>query len=112
MVATSSTMVQNAIQAPKASSNISKAPQAVTQQTAGVTKVQNRPTQIITMESLLQNAGQLRVTSAGKGAASLIQIPSSSDGVPQFAVVSQGNIISVAGQPRVIQTQQLVSYIS
>lgn len=68
MVATSSTMVQNAIQSPKATANISKAPQTVPQQAAGVAKVQsNRPTQIFTMESLLQHAGQLRVASAGKG---------------------------------------------
>jgi hypothetical protein len=43
----------------------------------------------------------LRVTTGGKpGQTSLIQIPSST----QFAVVSQGNLLSV-GQPRVIQTQ-------
>lgn len=67
MVATSSTMVQNAIQPPKTSTNITKSPQTVAQQPAGVARVQNRPTQIITMESLLQNAQQLRVASAGKG---------------------------------------------
>lgn len=43
----------------------------------------------------------LRVTTGGKpGQTSLIQIPSST----QFAVVSQGNLLSV-GQPRVLQTQ-------
>ena len=68
MVATSSTMVQNAIQSPKATTNISKAPQTISQQAAGVAKVQpNRPAQIITMESLLQHAGQIRVASGAKG---------------------------------------------
>lgn len=68
MVATSSTMVQNAMQAPKATGNISKSPQVVPQQSTGAAKVQsNRPAQIITMESLLQHAGQLRVASATKG---------------------------------------------
>jgi len=43
----------------------------------------------------------LRVTTGGKpGQTSLIQIPSST----QFAVVSQGNLLSM-GQPRVLQTQ-------
>lgn len=43
----------------------------------------------------------LRVTTGGKpGQTSLIQIPSST----QFAVVSQGNLLSV-GQPRMLQTQ-------
>ncbi|PNF15391.1 hypothetical protein B7P43_G01014 [Cryptotermes secundus] len=66
--------------------------------------------QVISMESLLAHQKQhgtlpqgtaLRVTTGGKpGQTSLIQIPSST----QFAVVSQGNLLSV-GQPRVIQTQ-------
>lgn len=60
-------MVQNPIQTTKATAAISKTPQTVTQQGAGVAKVQNRPTQILTMESLLQNAGQLRASSGGKG---------------------------------------------
>ncbi|KAK6621385.1 hypothetical protein RUM43_011691 [Polyplax serrata] len=108
MVATSSTVVQNTIQSGKpTATHISKISPAITQASGGPNKVQNRPAQIISMESLLQNAGHLRVASAGKGTPSLIQIPSSTDGVPQFAVVSQGNVISVSGQPRVIQTQQL-----
>ncbi|EEB14431.1 nfrkb, putative [Pediculus humanus corporis] len=93
MVATSSTVVQNAIQPAKPVTHISKLTSNTNQNSASTNKGQNRPAQIISMEST----------------ASLIQIPSSTDGVPQFAVVSQGNVISVAGQPRVIQTQQITN---
>nr|CAD7200167.1 unnamed protein product [Timema douglasi] len=75
----------------------------------------NAQGQVISMESLLAHQKQhgtlpqgtaLRVTTAGKpGQTSLIQIPSTTPGgVPQFAVVSQGNLLSV-GQPRVLHTQ-------
>lgn len=67
MVATSSTVVQNAIQPTKAATHISKISPTITQTTGGPTKAQNRPAQIISMESLLQNAGHLRVASTGKG---------------------------------------------
>ncbi|PSN38505.1 hypothetical protein C0J52_24317, partial [Blattella germanica] len=66
--------------------------------------------QVISMESLMAHQKQhgtlpqgtaLRVTAGGKpGQTSLIQIPNST----QFAVVSQGNLLSV-GQSRVLQTQ-------
>ncbi|CAG2058225.1 unnamed protein product, partial [Timema podura] len=78
----------------------------------------NAQGQVISMESLLAHQKQhgtlpqgtaLRVTTAGKpGQTSLIQIPSTTPGgVPQFAVVSQGNLLSV-GQPRVLHTS--ISY--
>lgn len=50
---------------------------------------------------VISSGTALRVTTGGKpGQTSLIQIPSST----QFAVMSQGNLLSV-GQPRVLQTQ-------
>ncbi|XP_068085697.1 nuclear factor related to kappa-B-binding protein [Anabrus simplex] len=75
----------------------------------------NAQGQVISMESLLAHQKQhgtlpqgtaLRVTTTGgkPGQTSLIQIPSTTPGgVAQFAVVSQGNLLSV-GQPRVLQT--------
>lgn len=67
MVATSSTVVQNAIQQAKTATHLSKISSTITQSPGAAAKLQSRPTQIISMESLLQNTGQLRVASAGKG---------------------------------------------
>ncbi|XP_046383131.1 nuclear factor related to kappa-B-binding protein isoform X2 [Ischnura elegans] len=79
----------------------------------------NAQGQVISMESLLahqKHSGALgqatvRVAASGKpGQASLIQLPSGTPGgVPHFAVVTQGSLISVAGQPRVLQAAHLTA---
>ncbi|KAG8229899.1 hypothetical protein J437_LFUL009763 [Ladona fulva] len=86
-----------------------------------VTKVlTNAQGQVISMESLLahqKHSGTLgqgttvRVAAGGKpGQASLIQLPSGTPGgVSHFAVVTQGSLISVAGQPRVLQAAHLTA---
>ncbi|XP_071441190.1 nuclear factor related to kappa-B-binding protein isoform X2 [Hetaerina americana] len=80
----------------------------------------NAQGQVISMESLLAHqkhsgalgqAATVRVAAGGKpGQASLIQLPSGTPGgVPHFAVVTQGSLISVAGQPRVLQAAHLTA---
>ncbi|XP_069681281.1 nuclear factor related to kappa-B-binding protein-like isoform X2 [Periplaneta americana] len=105
------TQLQQQAAATTSAQPVSGAATVVKQQPPMVAKVlTSAQGQVISMESLLAHQKQhgtlpqgtaLRVTTGGKpGQTSLIQIPSST----QFAVVSQGNLLSV-GQPRVLQTQ-------